>query len=41
MELPKKTANYKVNRVSVSAEAFGVHNKKQEFKPKNIPKTDE
>ncbi|MCQ2818262.1 MAG: hypothetical protein MJ252_13425 [archaeon] len=40
-EMKKKQTQKKTFRVSVSAEAFGVHNQKKDFKPRNIPKTEE
>ena len=40
-ELAKKQQKTKIFRTSVSAEAFGAHNQKKNFKPRNIPKTEE
>ncbi|CAD8199388.1 unnamed protein product [Paramecium octaurelia] len=40
-ELPLPAKNAKTFRSSVSAEVFGVHNKKENFIPRVIPKTEE
>ncbi|MCQ2818783.1 MAG: cyclic nucleotide-binding domain-containing protein [archaeon] len=40
-ELKKKQANKKGIRAPVCAEVYGEYNKKKDFKPRNIPKTDE
>lgn len=40
-ELPLPPKNSKAFRSSVSAEVFGIHNKKENFIPRVIPKTEE
>lgn len=40
-ELPLPVKNAKAFRSSVSAEVFGMHNKKENFIPRVIPKTEE
>lgn len=41
MEMKKKQQKKKVFRQSVSAEVYGLHNKKGDFVPRNIPKSEE
>ncbi|CAD8108221.1 unnamed protein product [Paramecium primaurelia] len=40
-QLPQPSGNTKVFRSSVSAEVFGIHNKKENFQPRVIQKTEE